>query len=63
MTNGHHAQVPTLPGPIKFWPHTQFEAVRTPEKARKTLDDLDPTEAERQTTFRDAPDGLYRFTA
>jgi hypothetical protein len=52
-----------LPGPIKFWPHTQFEAVRTPEKARKTLDDLDPTEAERQTTFRDAPDGLYRFTA
>jgi len=45
------------------WPHTQFEAVMTPAKARKAFDDLVTDQAERQTILRDSPAHLLRFTA
>jgi predicted TIM-barrel fold metal-dependent hydrolase len=43
------------------WPHTQFETVMTPSKARQALDSWVIDEKERQTILTDAPAHLFRF--
>jgi len=45
------------------WPHTQFESVMNPAKARKAFDDLVTNEAERRVILTDSPAQLFRFVA
>jgi predicted TIM-barrel fold metal-dependent hydrolase len=44
------------------WPHTQFESVMTPRRARQDLDDWVPDAAERETILTVAPARLFRIS-